>query len=79
MCMSGVTQGIENRGERTDGGHRSEQDGSRAERLAAGEIEAGCGESAGAGGEGLLHGWMVLGVSGGEPGQRRSSGVGRHW
>ena len=41
MCMSGVTKGIEDRGERTDGGHDSEQDGSGAERLAASDIEAG--------------------------------------
>ena len=48
---------------RSDGGYGSEQDGSGAERLAAGDIEAGSGESGDAGGEGLLHGWS-LGVPG---------------
>jgi hypothetical protein len=61
----GVTQGIEDQGERTDGAHDSEQDGSGAERLAASEIEGGSGE------------WvMVLRLSRGEPGWRRSGGVG---
>ena len=63
MCMSVVAQGIEDRGERTDGGHGSEQDGSGAERLVAGDIEAGSGESGEA-----LHEWVVLGCSGGAPG-----------
>jgi hypothetical protein len=63
MCMLGVTQGIENRKEGNDGGYGSEQDGSGAERLAAGDIEAGSGESGDAGGEGLRHGWS-LGVPG---------------
>jgi hypothetical protein len=56
MCMFVVTQSIEDRGERSDGGYGSEQDGSGAERLAAGDIEAGSGESGDAGGEGLRHG-----------------------
>jgi hypothetical protein len=56
MCMFGVTQGVEDRGECGDGGYGSEQDGSGAERLAAGDIETGSGESGDAGGEGLLHG-----------------------
>jgi hypothetical protein len=43
--MFGVTQGIEDRGERSDGGYGGEQDGSGAERLAAGDTEAGSGES----------------------------------
>src|SRR5258708_36053523 len=43
MCMFGVTQGIEDRGERSDGGYGSEQDGSWAERLAASGIESGGG------------------------------------
>jgi hypothetical protein len=54
--MCGVTQSIEDRGERSDGGYGSEQDGPGAERLAAGEIEAGSGEIGDAGWEGLLHG-----------------------
>jgi hypothetical protein len=56
MCMSGVTQSKENREERTDGGHGSEQDGSGAEWLAASDIEAGSGESGDSGMEGVLHG-----------------------
>jgi hypothetical protein len=55
MCMSGVTKGIEDRGERNNGGNDSEQDGSGAEWLAAGDIEAGSGERRDAGEEGLLH------------------------
>jgi hypothetical protein len=43
MCMFGVTHGIEDRGERSDSGHGSEQDCSGAERLAGGDIEAGSG------------------------------------
>jgi hypothetical protein len=62
---SGVTEGIENQGERTDGGNDSEQDGCRAERLAASDIEAGSGA------------WVVvLRLSRGEPGWRRSGGLG---
>src|SRR5215469_5938517 len=59
-----MTQGIENRRKRTNGGNDSEQDGSGAERLAAGDIEpgtCGCGDLDG---QGLLHEWMVLGVPG---------------
>lgn len=41
---SGVTEGIEDQGERTDGGNDGEQDGSWAERLTPSEIEAGSGE-----------------------------------
>ena len=78
MCMSVVSQGIENREERTGGGNGSKQDGSRAERLAPGDIEARSGESGGFGGEALLHGWVVHGCSRGGPGRRRSGGVGRH-
>jgi hypothetical protein len=77
MCMFGVTQSIEDRGERSDDGYGSEQDGSGAKRLAASDIEARSGERGDAGGEGLLHGWVVLEYSGG-PGRRRSGGVGRH-
>ena len=60
MCVSIVTQTIKDQGERTDGGHHSEQDGSRAKRLASGEIEAGGGKTAGSGGKGLLHGWSLV-------------------
>jgi hypothetical protein len=56
MYMSGVTQCKENRVERTDGGHGSEQDSSGAEWLAPSDIEAGSGESGDSGMEGLLHG-----------------------
>jgi hypothetical protein len=62
---SSVTHGIEDQGERTDGDNDSEQDDSGAERLAAGDIEAGSGE------------WVVvLRLSRGEPDWRRSGGVG---
>ncbi len=62
---SGVTHGIEDQGERTDGENDREQDGSGAERLAAGDIERGSGD------------WvMVLRLSRGEPDGRRSGGVG---
>jgi len=76
MCMSGVTEGIEDQGERTDGGNDSEQDDSGAERLAASDIEAGGDECGEVGGLGLLHEWVVLGLSRGEPGWRRSGEVG---
>ena len=56
MCMCGVTQSIEDRGERSDGGYGSEQDGPGTEWLAVREVEAGSGESGDAGWEGLLHG-----------------------
>ena len=52
--MSIVTKGIDDRGERTNGGHGSEQDGSGTERLADGDIEAGSG-GGDSGMEGLLH------------------------
>jgi hypothetical protein len=62
---SGVTQRIEDQGERTDGENDSEQDGSGAEWLAASDIEGGSGE------------WlMVRRLSRSEPGWRRSGGVG---
>jgi hypothetical protein len=62
---SSVTHGIEDQGERTDGDNDSEQDGTGAERLAAGDIEGGSGE------------WVVvLRLSRGEPDWRRSGGVG---
>jgi hypothetical protein len=61
---SGVTQGIEDQGERTDGGNDSKQDGFGAEWLAASDIEAGSGE------------WVVvLRLSRGEPGWRGSGWV----
>jgi hypothetical protein len=74
--MLGVTQSIENRGEHSDGGYGSEQDGSGAERLAAGDIEAGSGEGGDAGGEGLLHGWSLVRGRAGSGEVRR---VGRHF
>ena len=64
MCMSGVTQGIEDRGERTDGDNDSEQDGCGAERLAASDIEGGSGECGDAGGQQLLHEWVGSGFPG---------------
>jgi hypothetical protein len=74
--MFGVTKSIEDRGERSDGGYGSEQDGSGAERLAAGDIEARSGESGDdAGGEGLLHGWWSLGVPGASRGGQGSTGL----
>lgn len=76
MCITGVTQGIEDRGERTDGGDDSEQDGYGVERLAASDIEAGSGECGDAGGQGLPHEWVVLGFSRREPSRGRSGGVG---
>jgi hypothetical protein len=47
ILMSGMTHGIENCGERTDGGNDREQNGCWAERLAASDIEVGsreCGD-----------------------------------
>ena len=76
MYMSGVTQGIEDQGERTDGDNDREQDGSGTEWLAASDIEAGSGERGALRGQGLLHAWVVLGLSRGEPGWWRSGGVG---
>ena len=76
MGMSGVTQGIEDRGERTDGDNDSEQDGRGAERLAASDIEAGSGEYGEIGGQALLHEWVTLGLSRRGPGWRRSGEVG---
>jgi hypothetical protein len=69
--MFGVAQSIEDRGERSDGGYGSEQDGSGAKRLTAGDIETRRGERGDAGWEGLLHGWVVLDCSGGGSGRRR--------
>jgi hypothetical protein len=61
MNMPVVTHGIEDRGERNDGGNGSEQNGFRTERLASGEIEARGGESGDLVGLGPLHEWVVLG------------------
>lgn len=55
MCTSGVLHGIEDRGESSDGGDGGEQDGSGAERLAGGEIEARSGERRDFRRQGLLH------------------------
>jgi hypothetical protein len=76
MCMSGVTQGIEDRAERTDGDNDSEQDGCGAERLAASDIEAGSGEYGEIGGQVPPHEWVALGLSRCGPGWRRSGEVG---
>ena len=76
MCTSGVTQGIEDRGERTEGDNDSEQDGCGTERLAASDIEAGSGEYGEIGGQALLHEWGALGLSRRGPGWRRSGEVG---
>src|ERR1700734_4183710 len=73
---SRVTQGIEDQGERPDGGNDREQDGSGAERLAASDVEAGSGEHGKADGPGLLHNWVVHRLPRGEPGWRRSGRVG---
>ena len=73
--MSGVTQGIKDRGKRTDDGNDSEQDGYRTERLAASYIEVGSGEWGDARLQGLPDEWAVLGFSRGEPGRRRSGRV----
>ena len=54
MRIPGVTQGIEDRGERTDGDNDGEQDGCGAERLAASDIEPGSGEYGENGGQPLL-------------------------
>ncbi len=75
-CMSGMTQGIEDRGERTNGDNNSEQDGCGAERLAASDIEAGSGEHGEIGGQALLHQWVALGIGRRGPGWRRSGEVG---
>jgi hypothetical protein len=62
---SGVTQRIKDQGERTDRENDREQDGSGAERLEVSDVEAWSGE------------WVVfLRLSWGEPGWRRSGGVG---
>jgi hypothetical protein len=60
IWMPVVAEGIEDGGERSDGGNDREQDGSRAERLASSEIEAWSGESGDSGGQRLLHGWSSV-------------------
>ena len=76
MYMSGVTQGIEDDGERTGGDNDRKQYDSGVERLAASEIEAGSAECGDAGRQGLLLDGVVLGVSRCEPSWRRAGGVG---
>jgi hypothetical protein len=76
VCMSSMTQGIEDRGERTDGDNNSEQDGCGAQRLAASDIEAGSYEYGEIGGQALLHEGVALGLSRRGPGWRRSGEVG---
>ncbi len=76
MRRSGVTQGIEDRGERTDGDNDGEQDGCGAERLAASDIEGGSSECGDADGRQLARVWVWVGFSRREPSRRRSGGVG---
>ena len=76
MRFSGVSQGIEDQGERTNGGNDREQDSTGAERLAAGDIEGGSGECGDVSGEGLRHDWVVTVFSRQEPGRRRSGAIG---
>ncbi len=76
MCVPVVTQGKEDRRERTDGGDDSEQDGCGAERLAASDIEGGSGEYGEIGGRALPYEWVALGLSRRGPGWRRSGEVG---
>ena len=76
MRIPGVTQGIEDRGERTDGDNDSEQDGCGAERLAASDIEGGSGECGDAGGRRLPREWVWVGFSRRETSRGRSGGVG---
>jgi hypothetical protein len=66
--MSSLTEGIENQGERTGRGNRSEQENYGAKRLPASDIEGGSGEHW----KGLLDELVVRGPSRGEPGWRRS-------
>ena len=75
MCMSGVTQGIEYRGEPADGHNDSEKDGCGAERLAASDIEAGSGEYGEIAGQTLRPKWVALGLSRRGPGWRMSGEV----
>jgi hypothetical protein len=76
MCIPGVTQAIEDRGERSDGDNDSQQDGCGAERLAASDIEGGTGACGDAGGRRLPREWVWVGFSRREPSQGRSGGVG---
>ena len=76
MCMSAVTQGIEDRGERTGGDHDSEQDRRGAERLAASDIEAGSRAYGEIGGRALVYERVALGFTRRRPGWRRSGEVG---
>jgi hypothetical protein len=70
MYMSGVTQGIQDQGKSSDGGNDGKQDGSGGERLAGGDVEGGAGE------RGVLRARVIVGLLRGEPGWRRSGGVG---
>ena len=76
MRIAGVTQGIEDRGERTDGDNDSEQDGCGAERLAASDIEGGSGECGDAGGRQLPCEWVWARVF---PARAESGEVRRGW
>jgi hypothetical protein len=76
MCIPIVTQGIEDGGERTDGGNDSEQDGCGAERLVASDIEGRSGECGDADGRRLPGEWVWVGFLRREPSRGRSGGVG---
>ena len=68
--MSVVSQSIEDREERTDGGYDSQQNGARTQRLTTGDIEARSGRSGNSGVERLLHRGGPQ-ASWGGPGRRR--------
>ncbi len=74
-CMAGMTQGIKDRGERTEGDNNREQDGRRAERLPASDIEAGSTEFGKIAGRALLPDRAPLGLSRRGPGWGRSGEV----
>ncbi len=77
MCMSGLPQGIEDRGECTDSDNNSEQNGCGAKRLAASDIEAWSVKQDGEiVGQALLREWVALGLSRRGPGWRSSGEVG---
>ena len=79
MYMSGVTHGIEDRGESTDGDYDRKQDGCGAKRLAASDIEAGSGECGEIGRHALLHEWAALWLCRGGPGWGRFDEVGHSY
>jgi hypothetical protein len=78
MRVSGVTQGIKDQGQHSEGRHDSEENGSGAERLTRGDVKAGSGGGTYSDGEGLLHGFVVRACPGGGPGSEESCEFGRH-